>query len=240
MKTERGGDVNIAAGTKIGWIKHTVTLSEESPFVFGIELYNQDSSSLPYTIDYIQLEAGSDVTEYTTALWEVVDQAARTMAQNNHQQIIENTSDLDILNTKIGKIDSSIQRYNWYDPTDTYKQVASNGEDSRNGYTINADGSITCERYHSSYGHLMLKSTDSTKILEPNTYTISAYVTIGDSITSTDRRIVLRLGKINYKIITIKTERGSGSTIDGETKTGWVWATFEITEAEPFIFEIMP
>ena len=186
MKTERGGDVNIAAGTKIGWIKHTVTLSEESPFVFGIEVLNQTSSSLPYTIDYIQLEAGSDVTEYTTVLWKVVDQAARIMAQNNHQQIIENTSDLDTLNTKIGKIDSSIQRYNWYDPTDTYKQVAGNGEDSRDGYTINADGSITCER-DLFYGQLMLKSTDSTKILEPNTYTISAHVTIGDSITSTNR-----------------------------------------------------
>lgn len=80
MKTERGGDVNIAGGEKVGWVKLTVTLTEASPLVFGIEAFDQASQSLLYTVDYIQLNEGSDVLDYSTDLWRAVDHKAQSIA----------------------------------------------------------------------------------------------------------------------------------------------------------------
>ena len=80
MKTERGGNTNITAGSKIGWVKITQTTSEDGPFVFGIEVWNQTSSTLPYTVDYIQLNAGGVVLPYSTKLWDSGANAAQETA----------------------------------------------------------------------------------------------------------------------------------------------------------------
>ena len=81
MKTERGGDINITGGTKVGWVKFTATLEQDYPFVFGIEVANQASSSLPYTVDYIQLNAGGAVSDYSTDTWRVSDKTAQAAAE---------------------------------------------------------------------------------------------------------------------------------------------------------------
>jgi len=139
------------------------------------------------------------------------------------------------------KINGAVHRYNWYDPSDTYLQVAADGTSARSGYTINSDGSITNASYTNTYGQILLKSTDESKLLNPGTYTISCRASIDESFTTGNRIIALRVGRSeDFKSASMKTERGGSINVTTNDFVGWVSATFTITEPEPFTFEITP
>lgn len=87
MKTERGGNTNVESGAKVGWIKHTVTISQNDIFIFGIESFNRGGANLPYTIDYIQINEGSEVTSYSSNLYVIKDTSAREAISDLYGQV---------------------------------------------------------------------------------------------------------------------------------------------------------
>lgn len=152
----------------------------------------------------------------------------------DYTELSEDVDDLKTVTTQ------SVSRLNWYDPNDNYRVVAANGESSRTGAVINQDGSITYTTSNGHSGQVQFRSTDDNKVLKAGTYTLSARVTFNENVTDTGRRVCLRLGLSNAnRTVWPTTERDKSTTI-GTGLTGWVRATFVISQDDVFTFEIQP
>lgn len=128
------------------------------------------------------------------------------------------------------------EAYNLYDPTATYVQRKVDGS-SGNGYTINADGSITCIRSNGQYGGLYL--VDNTRTLKAGTYTISGKMTCTKpGLTST--KVGLKIGSGSGVSTDMTTERGVSTVIASGTTEGWFTRNFTIEEDTTFAFMCIP
>ena len=78
--TERDNSTTITGLT--GWVRETFVISQDDVFTFEIQPMKSAtcSASLPFIVDYVQINEGSTVTEYTTNLWGANDKIARSDA----------------------------------------------------------------------------------------------------------------------------------------------------------------
>lgn len=143
---------------------------------------------------------------------------------------------------QVGALKESVSEvsaeYNLYDPTAAYTQTDRNGA-SRNGYTINADGSIRCIRSNGQYGTLFL--VDNTRTLKAGTYTISGKMTCTKpGLTSTKVTLQIGLGAGASIGTDMTTERGGDTVITSGTAEGWFVRTFTLEEDKTFAFMCIP
>lgn len=142
---------------------------------------------------------------------------------------------------KINVLESLMEPYNLYDPTAEYTIINASGgtEVSSREYVINPDGTITCTAY-AQYAQRLLRNSAIT--LPAGTYTISGKMELTNvTDTTTQRRVRCRIG-INtaVKDVTLTTERGGGINVAANAAAGWFAATFDLEQAEPLSFEMIP
>lgn len=128
--------------------------------------------------------------------------------------------------------------YNLYNPNDTFIQTNNSGV-SRNGYTVNADGTITGIRTNGQYGSLFL--VNESKTLKAGKYTISCKITLNEEATGNNRIITTRIGRsTSNQFVPMTTERGGSTNITTSDFVGWIKATFTLSTDETFAFMVLP
>lgn len=87
--TERGGRTRSASGDTVVWTDATITLTDDELFAF--EILPMESATCtttyPVTIDYIQIEKGTKVTEYSSEVYkakEPIGEGALEFAENSN------------------------------------------------------------------------------------------------------------------------------------------------------------
>lgn len=156
-------------------------------------------------------------------------------------KIIDGASQIAKAYDKVEGLEESVNLissvYNFYDPKATYTQTDGAGA-SRNGYTINQDGSISCIRTQGSYGRLYL--VDSSRTLKAGTYTISGKFTFTNP-ENTTRNVALNVGRSGAAVnFTLRTSRGGNTYIESGTAEGWFAYSISVAEDEAFAFAVMP
>ena len=131
-----------------------------------------------------------------------------------------------------------LEPYNLYDPSDTFIQTNNSGA-SRNGYTINTDGTITGIRTNGAYGSLFL--VNENKTLKAGEYTLSCKITLNENAAGNNRIIATRIGRAaSNKLVPMTTERGGSTNITTSDFVGWIKSTFTLSTDETFAFMVMP
>ena len=143
---------------------------------------------------------------------------------------------------KIHSLESLNESYNLYDPTYNYTIINVSGESnsSYHEYIINPDGSITCTAC-AQINQRLLRNSSIT--LPAGTYTISGKMTLNDNVTDTtaQRLVRCRIGiNATVKDVALTTERGGDINVATNAAAGWFAATFDLAQAEPLSFEMIP
>lgn len=146
---------------------------------------------------------------------------------NNVLSVLKNNSE----NLKYSHIIAETK--NLYDTICRY-DILSSGGAQREGYTINADGSIYCDKSYETYGAMFLVRNDY--ILKPGYYTLSAYVEFQNPEIVT-KRVAVAIGNATVVTQKLYTERNGNDVAD--EAHGWIRSTFLLNESQPFKFMLM-
>ena len=143
---------------------------------------------------------------------------------------------------KIRALESLNESYNLYDPTAGYTIIDASGgsHSSFHEYIVNSDGSITCTAVAQNAQRLLRNSAIT---LPAGTYTISGKMALNDNVTDTtaQRLVRCRIGiNATVKDVPLTTERGGNINVATNASEGWFAATFDLAQAEPLSFEMIP
>ena len=180
----------------------------------------------------------ADVTraeEVAEQIQQIVDTAAEQTTAEAERIVSDLEADVSELKSGLSEVTES---YNLYDHSDTFIQTNASGA-SKNGYTINADGTITGIRTNGNYGSLFL--VNENKTLKAGEYTLSCKITLNEGATGNNRLITTRIGRAtSNKMVPMTTERGGSTNITTSDFVGWIKATFTLSADETFAFMVLP
>lgn len=214
LTTERGGNTQVANSAKTGYFRRTLTLDSDADFAFEVwaRYPEMSSGTMAMVVSEFMIEKTADLRDYTNALYVANDKMSRSVLKDI-------TAD-----------------YNLYDSRAGYIQTNKAGQ-TKDGYTINSDGTITCIRSLAEGSYFLV---DTNKTLKAGKYTISGKITLHANVPNGDRVVSAGLGRTaDYIACDLKSSRGGTENIGASEKEGWFTATFNIAADETFAFQVI-